>query len=217
MTDYESYQPTTYPWSIVVSAVSSVCIFISFASPYWLANDQRLEQPEFLNLGLWQACFRNYRDYRYFYDRIYDGCYWTLSEEMHVIDDQIRKPFFVAVQTLFTFCFVLTLIGAALTGVLVCCPGEDVEKGLLKLLAVDQTVAGVFGLVAVLVFAALGDSRDWMPHWDNNFLSWAFALAAAGVVLQLLAAVLYWVEYRITKRAEQYRNTHGMFPMETKT
>ncbi|KAA0203659.1 hypothetical protein HAZT_HAZT007401 [Hyalella azteca] len=193
MTDYESYQPTTYPWSIVVSAVSSVCIFISFASPYWLANDQRLEQPEFLNLGLWQACFRNYRDYRYFYDRIYDGCYWTLSEEMHVIDDQIRKR------------------------VLVCCPGEDVEKGLLKLLAVDQTVAGVFGLVAVLVFAALGDSRDWMPHWDNNFLSWAFALAAAGVVLQLLAAVLYWVEYRITKRAEQYRNTHGMFPMETKT
>lgn len=41
--------------------------------------------------GLWQACFDNYHDYRYLYDRIYDGCYWTLAEEMHVIEDQMRR------------------------------------------------------------------------------------------------------------------------------
>jgi len=41
--------------------------------------------------GLWQACFKEYTDYKYLYDRVYDGCYWTLAEEMHVIDDQMRR------------------------------------------------------------------------------------------------------------------------------
>lgn len=41
--------------------------------------------------GLWEACFSNYHDYTYRYDRIYDGCYWTLDEETHVIAEQLRR------------------------------------------------------------------------------------------------------------------------------
>ncbi|MPC82334.1 hypothetical protein E2C01_076993 [Portunus trituberculatus] len=41
--------------------------------------------------GLWEVCFTNYHDYTYRYDRIYDGCYWTLDEEMHVISDQLKR------------------------------------------------------------------------------------------------------------------------------
>ncbi|XP_018018773.1 uncharacterized protein LOC108675284 isoform X4 [Hyalella azteca] len=216
MTDYESYQPTTYPWSIVVSAVSSVCIFISFASPYWLANDQRLEQPEFLNLGLWQACFRNYRDYRYFYDRIYDGCYWTLSEEMHVIDDQIRKPFFVVVQVFYTLCFVLSLVGGAMSMILILCPGESFEKKVLKTAYIAGAIAFFTGFLAVVIFGAMAPMEGWMPHPDHNNLSWSYALAVVGVVAQFAAALLFWLEFRIQRRKDSYINAHGSLPMETK-
>lgn len=216
LTAYESYQPTTFPWSVILSFASFVGIAIAFVSPYWLVNDMGMENPPFLNLGLWQACFQNYKDYRYLYDRVYDGCYWTLAEEMHVIEDQMGRPFYVVVQTLFTLCFVLSMLGTVLTTILVLCPGDDSEKGLLKLSSIMLMLSFFFGFVAVLVFAVMGDARDWMPQWDHNFLSWAFALGVAGVVLQFVAAVLFWVEYRITKRGEQYRNTHGMFPMDTK-
>ena len=47
-------------------------------------------------LGLWQICFNNYEDFKYMYDRVYDGCYWTLDEVMHVRADQMyaRKYLF---------------------------------------------------------------------------------------------------------------------------
>ena len=35
---------------------------------------------------------------------------------------------------------------------------------------------GFFGFIAVIIFGAMGDNRDWMPHWDHNHLSWSFGL-----------------------------------------
>jgi len=43
--------------------------------------------------------------------------------------------------------------------------------------------------------------------------------AVVGVVAEFVAAVLFWVEYRIQKRKESYRQNHGVFTLEggTKT
>ena len=30
-------------------------------------------------------------------------------------------------------------------------------------------------MIAVLIFAVLGDGREWMPHWEHNYLHWGFA------------------------------------------
>jgi len=213
---YENYEPTTYPWNIITSLLSFFCIVVSFFSPYWLVNTQPYGESPFLNLGLWTTCFHDYHDLRYLYDRVYNGCYWNLSEEMHVIDYQMKRPFFVAVQTLFTLVFVLAWLSGALTLTLLCSEEGDEQKGLLKLSSAVRFVSFALGGSAVLVFAVLGDSRDWMPHWEHNYIHWAFAIAAAGVVLELIAAVLLLVEYRIVRRGENARHSHGMFLEDTK-
>ncbi|ROT61212.1 uncharacterized protein [Penaeus vannamei] len=214
LSEYETFEPTTHPWGVTISLISFLAIVISFCSPYWLKNDGELSEGHFLNTGLWEACFSNYHDYTYRYDRIYDGCYWTLDEETHVIAEQLRRPFFVTVQVFYTFCFTLSLLGAGLTGVLILCPGEDFEKYVLKLAYIDLFISWFFGFIAVIVFGAMGDNRDWMPHWDHNHLSWSFGLAVVGVVAEFVAAVLFWVEYRIQKRKESYRQSHGVFTLE---
>ena len=45
----------------------------------------------------------------------------------------IFSAFFVTVQVFYTFCFTLSLIGAVVAGILVLCPGEEFEKGVLKI------------------------------------------------------------------------------------
>lgn len=40
--------------------------------------------------------------------------------------------------------------------------------------------------------------------------------AVVGVVMTLVAAILFWTECQIQIRKESYRNTHGGVPMETK-
>lgn len=66
----------------------------------------------------------------------------------------------------------------------------------------DLTIAGVCGLIGVCIFGAYGDSRDWMPNWEHNDLSWSFALAAVGTLLLLPAGALFMVE----ARRFRYRN-----------
>jgi hypothetical protein len=36
--------------------------------------------------------------------------------------------------------------------------------------------------VALIIFGALGDGRDFMPDWEHNYLSWSFGLAFVGAV-----------------------------------
>ena len=48
---YETYEPTTFPWNVLLSLSSFVSIFVSFVSPYWLANDLSRDEHQFLNLG----------------------------------------------------------------------------------------------------------------------------------------------------------------------
>ncbi|XP_076052808.1 uncharacterized protein LOC143032215 isoform X2 [Oratosquilla oratoria] len=219
MSSFVEYEPTTHPYGSIIFGISFLSNVIAFSTPYWLKNDGEgdPESQHFVRIGLWEVCFTTYNDFKYLFDRIYDGCYWTLDEEMHVISDQMHRPFFVTVQVFFTFCFTLALISCILVGILVLCPGEDIERQNLKILSIILFISFGFGFIAVLVFGCLGDSRDWMPHWHHNHLSWSFGLAVVGVVAEFVAAVLFWVEYRIQTRKESYRQGHGVFTLESKT
>lgn len=54
----------------------------------------------------------------------------------------------------------------------------------------------IFGLIAVIIFGARGDGRDWMPHWEHNDMGWAFACACVGVCILLPSGILYMTEAR---------------------
>jgi len=72
------------------------------------------------------------------------------------------------------------------------------------------------GSIAVIVFGAMGDSRAWMPDWQNNYLSWSFAFAVIGVFAEYVAGILFLVEARIQGKQRKMRESHSAYTMETK-
>ncbi|XP_037799584.1 uncharacterized protein LOC119594605 [Penaeus monodon] len=209
-------------WAIGFHVLAFVLICISMFTTYWLQAENKAYGTAVESVGLWTQCFRSYTTREDVHkERFFVGCRWifdpfTTGYEDVQADLQSRESFtfFVTVQVFYTFCFTLSLLGAGLTGVLILCPGEDFEKYVLKLAYIDLFISWFFGFIAVIIFGAMGDNRDWMPHWDHNHLSWSFGLAVVGVVAEFVAAVLFWVEYRIQKRKESYRQSHGVFTLE---
>lgn len=70
----------------VVAYCSTVLLLISFASPYWLESYQEANS-EFVRLGLWDVCFKNYRHPSYQYDETFNGCHWIHSYTYQNIRD----------------------------------------------------------------------------------------------------------------------------------
>ena len=68
----------------------------------------------------------------------------------------------------------------------------------------------------MIVFGALGDSRAWMPDWQNNYLSWSFALGVVGVFCEYVAGILFLVESRVQQKKRSIRESQSAYTMETK-
>lgn len=148
-------------------------------------------------VGLWEVCFSNFEDFRHHYDTRFTGCWWVFEEEYYIIHDFLLPGFFIATQFFLTLCMTLLLIAAFLTW-LYCFCSKSHDKYLLLLLSTgaDLVIAGICGLIGVIIFGAYGDSRDWMPNWQHNSLGWSFAFAALGSLLLLPAGALFLVEAR---------------------
>ncbi|XP_017466726.1 PREDICTED: uncharacterized protein LOC108359388 [Rhagoletis zephyria] len=174
-----------------------------FVSPYWLVTDGRIANPRFTHLGLWEVCFNHFQDIHRFYDVVFRGCMWVFEEEYYIIHDFLLPSFYVAVQAFATLCFVLCLIALPLTLAFLRTSRDD-DRYVVLLLTIGscQVIASIFGFIAVVIFGANGDSRDWMPGWQNNDMGWSFALAVVGGVMLLPAGILYLVE----ARRERYRH-----------
>nr|CAI5837051.1 unnamed protein product [Callosobruchus analis] len=192
--------------AIALTTIASLFVLISFCTSYWLVNDGKVEDPKFIRLGLWEVCFRNFEDFRHQYDYRFTGCWWVFEEEYYIIFDFLLPGFFVATQFFYTLCMTLVLVAAFLTW-LYCFCSRDHDKYLLLLLSngANLMLGGFCGLIAVCIFGANGDNRDWMPYWQHNDLSWSFGFACVGSLLLIPAGVLFLVE---AKRAK-YRRLRG--------
>ncbi|EDW61233.1 uncharacterized protein kune [Drosophila virilis] len=180
-----------------ISAVSFLLFVIAFATPYWLVTDGRLQNPRFTNLGLWEVCFNQFQDIHRFYDTRFTGCMWVFEEEYYIIHDFLLPGFYIAVQLFATLCFVMCLLALPLTlSFLRTSRDDDRYVVLLLTIGTCQVLGSIFGFIAVVIFGAKGDSRDWMPGWQNNDMGWSFALAVVGAVMLLPAGILYMVEAR---------------------
>ncbi|XP_030377197.1 uncharacterized protein LOC115626081 [Scaptodrosophila lebanonensis] len=180
-----------------ISAFSFLLFVIAFATPYWLVTDGRIQNPRFTNLGLWEVCFNNFQDIHRFYDTRFNGCMWVFEEEYYIIHDFLLPGFYIAVQLFATLCFVMCLIALPMTLAFLRTSRDD-DRYVVLLLTIGtcQVLASIFGFIAVVTFGAKGDSRDWMPNWQNNDMGWSFALGVVGAVMLLPAGILYMVEAR---------------------
>jgi len=200
--------------AISLTALIFVVFNISFFSPYWLESrpDENQERPKFGNLGLWHVCLDGYFDAKLQYDTKFYGCKHIRLEEYEIIQDEIQPPFFVATQFFYTLSFIAILVAIILVMMYLLCVDEYYRVSVLKWTGIDLIIAGVLASIALIIFGSLGDNRDFMPDWENNYLSWSFGLGFVGAVFDFIAGVLFIVEARIMTRKEIARERQ--FPME---
>jgi len=202
--------------NLVILCLSYLSTIISFFSPYWLASfpTDKLPRPKFTNLGLWFACFDGFHDKGHQFEVKFYGCQHVLLEEYDIIRSELSKPFFVATQFFFTLCFVGMLLSMAMVLMYLLCIDDYYRVKVLKWIGFDLAISAICGTIALIIFGALGDGRDFMPDWEQNYLSWSFGLGFVGVFLMYVTAVLFLVEARIMRRKEIARESVGQFNME---
>merc|ERR1712071_563854 len=164
----------------------------------------------------WNFCLQDFKDVKHLYDRVFNGCRHVLDEEYHIIDWLLRPPFFIAVQTFFTFTFMLIILAFIGTPMYVVCFTLEHQVKLLRALSIDLTIAGICGTLAVIIFGALGDSRDWMPDFEHNFLSWSFGLAVVGTFGCYLSAALFYIEAKVQAKKQMATTSQATFSLEHK-
>ncbi|XP_046988536.1 uncharacterized protein LOC124594220 [Schistocerca americana] len=190
--------------AVAFSILAFLFIFISFVTPYWLETDGKLQNPKFIRIGLWQVCFNGLEEIHHWYDPKFYGCWWVFEEEYYIIHDLLLPGFFVATQFFFTLSFTLLLIASFLVALYTCC-SKDHDRFVLLLFVIgsDMILAAISGTLAVIIFGARGDGRDWLPNWEHNEISWSYALAVFGVVFLYLSGILFLVEGRVHRKRQK--------------
>lgn len=209
--DVTKFRTVTY-----AAAFTFVTVFfqtIAFSTPNWLAADGNEPMKRFNKLGLWEACFYEFRDTYYLYDRVYRGCKWVFDEDYAFLLDFLEPPFFIVTQIFYTIGFVFLLVASI--GVLAIQLCFIIEKEILamRVLSLLMFASSLFSTIAVIVFGIRGDDRDWMPGHEHNFLSWSFGLAVVGAFFSWMSTVLFWAESRILYKKE-LKKEQQMFNME---
>jgi hypothetical protein len=213
-----SYSTLTFRVATILIIASSALVSVSFFTPYWLQSfpSPKLPSPKFTNLGLWHACFNGFHDKGHKYEVKFYGCRHVLLEEYDIIREELIKPFFVATQFFFTICFVGMLVAMAMVMMYLLCIDDYYRVKVLRWIGFDLLVGAACGTIALIIFGAMGDGRNFMPDWEHNYLSWSFGLAFVGVVMMYVTAVLFLVEARIMQRKELARDQQEkqQYPME---
>jgi len=191
--------------ALSVLLLASLLIAICFFSDYWLQSfpSESLPNPKFLNLGLWGACMNGYFDQGHQYEITFHGCKHILLEEYDIIRSELSPPWFVAVQFMYTLSLIGLLITLALTAMFLFCMEDYYRVKVLRWIGLALVTSAVLGTIAIIIFWARANGRDFMPDWKHNYLSWSFALGCVGGVLQYIAAILFLVEARIEVRRDK--------------
>lgn len=185
-------------------------VLIAFSTASWLVTDGELPNPKFEQIGLWVVCFKNFEDPRHWYDFSFTGCWWVFEEEYYIIFDILLPGFFMATQFFFTLCFTLHLVGVFLVLLYVMCSREHEKYVLLQVvLGGGLIVAALSGTIAVYIFGAHGDGRDWMPNWEHNDIGYSYAMAVMGVICEYIAGTLFLVEGRVHKMKKKRHVDRG--------
>lgn len=75
--------------------------------------------------------------------------------------------------------------------------------------------AGICGVIAVIIFACLGNTDGWMPDHPNNYLGWSFGLGVVGAVACLIDAALFLTEANIQhKKINRFKESQARFELE---
>lgn len=75
--------------TVVFVVVAIICHLVAFSTDYWLKSSNS-GQRDFLNIGLWTACFNGYLHPHEVPQRQYDGCNYISSDYYRTIRDWLK-------------------------------------------------------------------------------------------------------------------------------
>lgn len=209
-TNVDRERTTAGKWALGIGFCVIVFLTLAFVTPSWLEGDPRIYGTQFEKLGLWVHCFRSLPDYNDIrHERYFAGCRWMFNpftEGYDRIRSYLAPPFFVAVQFFFTLCFTGMLIAIALVLMYLLCIEEYYRVKVLRWTGFTLIISAICGTIALIIFGAKADGRDFMPDWEHNYLSWSFGLGFVGVVFEYVTAILFIVEARIMQRKDIARD-----------
>jgi len=180
---------------VILIALAFLCHIIALVTDYWIKSSSA-EQEDFLNLGLWVACFHNFRHPHENPPTDYTGCYGLYSEKYVNIRDWLIPSWLIVCRILSIIALILMIIGIILFILLLICVvckwlTCDAKSGLCERILLYTTpimffVAGVFLMMVVMVFAdnafRLQCRNFWVglddPYSNHLSFSWGFELAA---------------------------------------
>lgn len=173
----------------LVAYLATVLLLISFASPYWLESYQEANA-EFVRLGLWDVCFRNYRHPSYQYDETFNGCHWIHSYTYQNIRDWLLPSWLMFVQSMMTLALMFALCALVLVSLVLMRYLLRYEIILLLAAFVLEAITAVPVFLSVSVFGGLCFERSWLQYPIYNHLSWAYALAVVAFFFHTFAALM---------------------------
>ncbi|XP_063547485.1 uncharacterized protein LOC134754935 [Cydia strobilella] len=206
---------------IGVFVIALVTVALAFGTPNWLVSDYRIRGSRLDKLGLWSHCFRSLPDpYDQYQRRFFVGCRWVY-DPFTTGYDRIRgfllPGFMIATQFFFTLCLLGVLISTILVLIFFLCCGPDQNRlvTLIKTIGYIMLGSGICGVIAVIVFASLGNADGWMPNHENNYLGWSFGLGVVGAVSCLITAALFLTEANIQhKKRNKLKESQAQFELE---
>uniref|UniRef100_T1JEE8 Uncharacterized protein n=1 Tax=Strigamia maritima TaxID=126957 RepID=T1JEE8_STRMM len=195
MANQASYPPATgqFIFGCVLSFISALFILISFASPYWLESFAETFQP-FVRMGLWEFCFDNFRYPKYQFDRKFDGCNYVFSEEFLVIREWLQPGWLMFVEAMMCLALFFALLCLCVLAVILMRYFLFVEWLFLGIGFILQLLIVVPTFLAITVFGARCQDRNWFLNPLYNHPSWAYALAVIAFFLSGLAAFVLFRE-----------------------
>lgn len=196
---YASSSPRYYPHVVISSFFTMLTLLISFSTPHWLASNSE-SKSEFIRLGLWTVCFRQYRHHNHQFDQKFDGCHWIFGYKFRNIRNWLQPEWMVFVQCAMSCAVVFSVTAAILLLLLPVLSRKQFRRCLCVLATafILESVTGLLGFLSVSVFGGMCFDRSWIPHPNYNYLSWSYILAAVSCLLHgTVAALILYVTYHV--------------------
>lgn len=206
--DYSNYPPAS--GNLVAAGVVSFCglllLLISFASPYWLESYPETYS-NFVNLGLWEVCFHEFRYPRYQFDKKFQGCHYIYSQEYLIIREWLLTGWYLFVQGIMSVGFISALCALGGVSVVLMRYFLKYEWLVLSFAAVCEIITATCIFLALAVFGGKCWDRSWLLYPNFNHLSWSYGLAAVAMFVFIFSAILLILEMFQAKQRKRKMNT----------
>ncbi|XP_017770893.1 PREDICTED: uncharacterized protein LOC108558487 [Nicrophorus vespilloides] len=184
-------------YGALLSYIAFFLLLIAFCSPYWVQSFENTVN-EFLNMGLWEYCFDNFRYPHYQFDKLFTGCHHVFSQEYYVIREWLVPSWLMSVQAFVTISFLLSATAQVLQALQLCrWPLNFVLRYEYILSGIDficNSLSAIFMFLAVLIFGTSHARRDWLLYPNYNYLSWSYGVAILSFFFHMFAAMVLWKE-----------------------